>query len=435
MQNLRRTKTLAVAIPVAITSALWLASNFVEGGAPLSVEHALTQLTSLVALTLMTIALLITTRSRRIELLYDGLDKSYRLHARVGEVAFVLVIVHVLTLIKHFSDIHEPLRGLVVPFVDTWPKTLGTLGFWMFVVLALLTYVKQMPYQAWLASHTWMGVPFVLSSIHAGFAISDIQRFEPIRFWMLLLVILGTLAWIYRTFFYRTYGPRYDYVVERVVDRGGGMHDLILAPTTIRMNYEPGKFAFISVKDHPEIPSEHHPFSIASSPVKRELAFSFRVVGDYTKMLPKLRKGERVEIYGPFGQFTLHRLGYHRRLILVAGGIGVTPFLSMLAFELTNNDYRSMWLFYSVRTEKDAVYDDTIAKQVPLADSHIEYVKWISEQNGSITAKGILEKTGPIDDYAVLLCGPPPMMKALKRQFLALGLPRHRIIFEDFAFR
>jgi predicted ferric reductase len=323
----------------------------------------------------------------------------------------------------------------VVPFVDTWPKTVGVSAFWLFVFLGVLTFIKRLPYQAWLATHTWMGVPFILSSVHGAFAVSDIQRFEPLRFWMLLWVLLGTLCWIYRTFFYRTYGPRYDYVVDRVVDRGSSVYDLFLQPTTVRMNYEPGKFAFISAKDHPEIPAEHHPFSIASSPVKRELRFSFRAVGDYTRMLRKIRKGEQVEVYGPFGQFTLHRLGYHRQLILVAGGIGVTPFLSMLAFETTNDEDRRMWLFYAVRAANDAVYDETIAQQVAIAGAKIEYVKWVSEEQGTITAKGILEKAGALEDYAVLLCGPPAMMKALKLQFLALGLPRHRIIFEDFAFR
>jgi predicted ferric reductase len=280
-----------------------------------------------------------------------------------------------------------------------------------------------------------MGVPFILSSVHAVGAASDIESYEPIRSWMMLWMLLGTAAWIYRTFFYRTYGPRYDYAVDRVVDRSNGVYDLVLTPLTVRMNYEPGKFAFISAKDHPEIPREHHPFSISSSPVKRELRFSFRAVGDYTRQLRKIRKGERVDVYGPFGQFTLHRLGYHRTLILVAGGIGVTPFLSMLAFETTNDEDRRMWLFYSVRAEKDAVYDQTIQEQAASASSRIEYVKWVSEAQGTITAKGILEKTGELDDYAVLLCGPPMMMKALQEQFLALGLPRHRIIFEDFAFR
>jgi ferredoxin-NADP reductase len=78
---------------------------------------------------------------------------------------------------------------------------------------------------------------------------------------------------------------------------------------------------------------------------------------------------------------------------------------------------------------------ETIRQQVAAADSHIDYVKWVSETQGQITAKGILEKTGALEDYAVLLCGPPAMMRALEDQFLAMGLPRHRIIFEDFAFR
>ncbi len=425
-------KVSAVALPLVLTTLLWGLSKF-RGGynlSSLTFADAVSQITALYATLLMSIGLLITTRSRVIERIYGGLDRSYRLHLRLGEIALVLVVVHLLTLIPA----HQ-LRGLFIPFVDTWPKTFGVLAFWLFMVLGALAVWSKLSYQTWLAFHAWMGLPFVLASIHAFQAHSDIQAYEPLRTWMLLWVLLGCGSWAYRTFLYERTSVRYEYVADEIVQRGGGIWDLVLRPTNVRMNYEPGKFAFISVKDNPKIPSEHHPFSISSSPVHRELRFSFRACGDYTNLLPTIQKGNKVEIYGPFGDFTLHQLGMRRRLIWIGGGIGVTPFLSMLAFEATNNDFRKVWLFYCVKNNADAVYHDEIEKCINTADSYIDYVKWASDERGLLTVKAIIDLAGPIDDYAIMMCAPPMMMRALRTQLLEAGVPSNRIIFEDFHFR
>jgi predicted ferric reductase len=433
MHRVRLAKVLAVAVPLAVTTILWIASKFREESdwPALTAATGVSQLLSLYSIVLMAIGLGMTARSRTLEGVYGGLDKSYQLHARLGEVALSLMLVHLVALIPDSTQ----RLALFVPFVGAWWKTLATIAIWIFAFQAAMAYWKRLSYQSWLAIHKWMGVPFILASVHAVAASSDVRDFEPLRFWMLLWMLLGGVAWIYRTFFYAAVGPRHDYVVVGTQARGNATWDLMLRHTTVRMNYEPGKFAFVSVKDCPGLPAEHHPFSISSSPVQRELRFSFKEVGDYTKALPSVTRGTPVEVYGPFGQFTLHQLGDHRRLIWIAGGIGITPFLSMLAFESTNDDFRKVWLFYSVRHEAEAVYHEEIEGHITAADSYIDYVKWVSEERGLLTAEAVIEITGPIDEYAIMLCGPPAMAHALRQQFLRKGFRPDRIVFEDFSFR
>ncbi|MEO8134614.1 MAG: ferric reductase-like transmembrane domain-containing protein [Betaproteobacteria bacterium] len=426
-------KVLAVALPLVITTVLWgLSKTREETDWPgLTFATGSSQLLSLYSIVLMAIALLITVRSRVVEGIYGGLDKSYKLHARLGEIALTLMLIHLLALIP---DTRERL-ALFVPFVGAWWKTVATIAIYIFAAQAVMVYLKSLSYQTWLNVHKWMGVPFVLAGVHAIAAFSDIRDYEPLRTWMLLCIAIGTVAWTYRTFFYKAMGPRYDYVVAGIADHGNDMWDLSLRPTDVRMNFEPGKFAFISVKNVQGIAPEHHPFSISSSPVLRELRISFKVLGDYTKTLTAVPKGAAVEVYGPFGQFTLHQLGEHRRLLLIGGGIGVTPFLSMLAFEATNDDFRRLWLFYAVRREQDAVYHAEIENQIASADSYVDYVKWLSDERGKLTADEIIRITGPIDDYAIMICGPQAMALALRRQFIARGIRPNRIVYEDFAFR
>jgi predicted ferric reductase len=165
------------------------------------------------------------------------------------------------------------------------------------------------------------------------------------------------------------------------------------------------------------------------------LRFSFKAVGDYTRALPLLQRGTPVQVYGPFGHFTLHRLCRWRRMVWIGAGIGITPFLSMLAFEATNDDFRRIWLFHVVRRAQDAVYDGEIAQRIALADSWVDYVKWVSDERGPLTAHAVLASLGAFDDYAFMICGPPALARELKRQFEQRGVGSNRIVFEDFAFR
>jgi predicted ferric reductase len=426
-------KILAIALPLLVTTILWGMSKLADETAMLALSPALAiaQVGGLYAVVLMAIGLLITTRSTLIEGIYGGLDKSFRLHRRLGEIALALIVAHLVALIPETRK----LITLIVPFTASWWKTVGSIAVWLFTFVGVLAFWKRLPYQTWVSIHKWMGIPFLLAAVHAFAATSDILGYEPLRTWMLLWAVAGGVAWIYRTFIYGAAGPRFDYVVDDVTDRGNATWDLLLRPTTTRMNYEPGKFAFISVKNSPGLPDEQHPFSFSSSPVRRELRFSYKAVGDYTTALGRVAKGSQVEVYGPFGQFTLHQLGEFRRLVWIAGGIGITPFLSMLAFEATNDDFRKIWLFYAVKSEDEAVYDAEIQQQVSSADSYIDYVKWVSSERGTISADAIIETTGPIDDYAIMICGPTAMARTLKKQFVSRGFHPSRIMYEDFSFR
>lgn len=424
---------LAVGLPLVVTTGLWIMSKYSDPTVlgQLTATGTVAQLVGLYSVVLMAIGLLMTTRSSMVEAIYGGLDKSFRLHRRLGEVAITLAIVHLVALIPETRK----LVTLILPFTSSWWKTVGAFAIWGFIILGLLALWKRIPYQIWLSIHKWIGVPFLLTCVHGFFATSDILGYEPLRTWMLLWMALGSGAWIYRTFIYKAAGPRYDYVVAESTPRGNDTWDLLLRPTNVRMNYEPGKFAFISVKNSPGLPDEQHPFSISSSPVRRELRFSYKMLGDYTRALGSVQKGSQVEVYGPFGQFTLHQLGEFRRLVWIAGGIGITPFLSMLAFETTNDDFRKIFLFYAVKKDEDAVYDKEITEQISAADSYIDYVKWVSSERGTLSADAIIAETGPIDDYAIMVCGPPAMARALEKQFLAKGFRPDRIVYEDFAFR
>ncbi len=142
-----------------------------------------------------------------------------------------------------------------------------------------------------------------------------------------------------------------------------------------------------------------------------------------------------MEVYGPFGGFTPHRFARFRRLVCIGAGVGITPFLGMLAFELSNRDFRRIWLYYVVRDNADAVYDSEISQSYLNAESYVDYVLWATARQGRITAAAIAAEIAPLDNYAVMLCGQLNFVSDLARQFRALGIPSDRIITEEFEFR
>lgn len=107
----------------------------------------------------------------------------------------------------------------------------------------------------------------------------------------------------------------------------------------------------------------------------------------------------------------------------------------MLAFELSNRDFRRIWLYYVVRNNEDAVYDTEISQSYLNAESYVDYVLWATARQGRITAAAIAAEIAPLDDYAVMLCGQLSFVSELTRQFRELGIPSDRIITEEFEFR
>lgn len=395
--------------------------------------HGPSLLISAWTIALLALLLLANTRSRKIEPFFGGLDRAVRLHRQLGPITIGLVLVHVALYLPPELETGRSAAELLIPFYSTQ----GTEGFnafilWLVIVWTALAYVKRLRYERWLSLHGLFGPIFILTSAHALAAGPTINAYEPLRFWMWLLVLIGTGAWLYRVVLYRWIAPRFHYSVQQVEQTSDHTVDLVMRPKSRRMIYEPGTFVFINRPDRDS--RELHPFSISSSPAERDLRVSVRMVGDFTRDLLTLNPGDPIEVFGPFGGFTPHRYPDFRRVICVGSGIGITPFLGMLRFEAINNDFRRIWLYYIARDAEHAPYDAEIREVVPVADSYIDYELWETAERGRPSAEALLEATRPLEGIAVMLCGRPEFIREMARQFAEAGIPPERIIAEDFHF-
>ena len=383
----------------------------------------------------MAIAMIAVVRAHAFEPVFGGLDRAVRFHRIVGPAAIVLLVVHVIFLALDALSNGASIGNLFIPFWSQSARSIDILAFYLLLLLGVLAYDRRMSYERWLFVHRFLGPLFLAGTAHAAIEPGTIADFEPLRTWIVILILAGAGAWLYRVLLFDRLGPRYYYRLETVASRGSHIIELVMRPVDRRMMYEPGTFVFLRVPDLEGAEKELHPFSLTSSPVDRDLRLSIRMIGDFTRRLTSLDTGKQVEVYGPFGGFTPHRFARFRRLVLIGSGIGITPFLGMLSFEISNRDFRRIWLYYVVRNNEDAVYDSEINESYLNAESYIDYTLWTTASQGRITAAAIAAEIAPLDNYAVMLCGQLNFVSDLARQFRALGIPSERIITEEFEFR
>lgn len=390
----------------------------------------LSRVSALVGAALLSAVFLLSTRWRVLEQAFGGLDKVYRAHGITAAIAFTLLLEHVSFLIVHYLPNLRIVRGFILPGGNT-AYTMGIISIWGFAFLVFLTLYVNLPYHIWRNLHAYMGVPYAFGIMHMLLIPSDISRFPPLRIWMLGIAVAGFAAYLYKRFLYSIVGPQYAYSV-RSVTRIGDVLDIRLAPEAGKLVFIPGQFVFLTVKK-PGLEREEHPFSISSGPGEDGLRLLCKITGDYTLSLLALVPGDRVSVSGPYGMFG-RNLKEDRPVIMIAGGIGITPFLSMISACAGQARTHPIYLFHTVRKSEESVNHDEL-NLLAGNNGSVRYYRHVTSERGRLNARQVIETTGLQGGFRVLLCGPGQMMYDMSRQFAALGIRRRQIEFEDFNFR
>ncbi|MGR9012088.1 MAG: 2Fe-2S iron-sulfur cluster-binding protein [Gammaproteobacteria bacterium] len=152
----------------------------------------------------------------------------------------------------------------------------------------------------------------------------------------------------------------------------------------------------------------------------------------------QINEGDAIETRAPQGKFYLDMDSTHP-VVLIAGGIGITPLLTMLKTVAEHNDQREVHLFYSVRQGSQIVMKDYLtglAENRPQFHLHLCYSRPAPEDNdshhsGRITLE-LLRSTLPSSNYHFYLCGAQAMMQDLSRDLKAWAVPEQDIHFESF---
>lgn len=411
------------------------------------------KLAGLVGLVMYALNLIYATRLRFLENWFGGLNRVYIAHHLLGGLALILLCLHPLFLALRYgtNSIYEaaifllphglsPAKAFFNPdasahvgVLQQWAILFGMIAFWGMVVLLIITFFIKLPYRVWLFTHKFLGVAFFFAGLHVLFISSDTADSAPLKYYLLSIAALGILAFIYRTLLGRILIRRYQYYVDEVKVVGGNVTQLTMRPVKQRMTYKPGQFIFIRFlfSGADKVTHEWHPFSISSTPTNDRLQISVKALGDYTSALTGLKQGAIAEVEGAYGKFSFTN---YRNLnqIWVAGGIGITPFLSM-AQSLPDKDFK-IDLYYSVKTATEAVDWQKLASIAQVKNGNFRLIPYVKDQMPDFLNATYIEKmSGGLGNKEVFICGPPPMMKALRQQFRDKGVMSSMIHTEEFA--
>jgi predicted ferric reductase len=204
------------------------------------------------------------------------------------------------------------------------------------------------------------------------------------------------------------------------------------------LDYIPGQFAFITPVSE-DLPREEHPFTISSTPSRpHTLQFVIRTLGDWTSKIDRLKAGDPVFIDGPYGLFSHMALPGNDPILMIAGGIGITPMLSMLRYMADTNDQRQILLIWSNQTQEHIVLPEEF-KDLERRLQHLEIVYVISRGTRGGDEKGRLDQTklerllkGCSRKSNVFVCGPLGMMKEMRRGLKKIGFSSTRVYKEAF---
>ena len=184
---------------------------------------------------------------------------------------------------------------------------------------------------------------------------------------------------------------------------------------------------FIEAKDG----WHRHPFTLSSAPSEGRVRITVKALGDYTSRLEEIvQVGMPAVIGPPHGHFDRHR-GTARQ-VWIAGGIGITPFLSWLRALDGDLDQR-VDLFYSV--DHPSPFGDEIleiAHDHPMLCVHLVD----TSVSGYLTAADVLAVVDePPESLSVFMCGPELMLEVFRDSLRSAGVPARHIYREYFDWR
>lgn len=418
----------AIIALVILNVLVWLVFPPLDDGRPNFVRQYVGEVIGSANIILMACSLFLSTRPKWAEPFFGGLDKMYVTHRRTSTTAFLLIFVHVLT----------------VPITTTNLRLgnyLAMIAFAGIVSIVLITLAPRIPflsvlsggtYEGWKNLKRFIGIFFIIAFIHALTIPSPLHALVAIS-WVQIFFVIGAVSYLYTELFGRFFKKYLPYIVEAVKHPNASTTEVTLqAKKNPIKKHRAGQFLFVRFSGDRSL-NESHPFTISSAPSENVLRLTIKASGDFTRYLFRnLHPGTDAVIEGAYGMFDYKTGG--QKQIWIAGGIGLTPFLSFIR-DMDGNLDHEVALYYTVRHPEEALFLDEMeaaSKENPRLKTHVRF----SATDGSLTIEEILEDAGgDVREHDIYMCGPLPMVQAFTGKFQEMGVSNEQIHFEEFNFR
>jgi predicted ferric reductase len=422
-----------VIAPVVL--ATWLVDS--EGG----FLEAAGKSAALAGFTILALQVILSARLKWVSRPF-GLDIVLRFHRNMALLAGLLLVAHPLLLAAggHGSDLT---LSLDVP----WYILVGKVALALLLLnLAMSAFRRRLnlSFERWRRSHGVLGVLLLAGPfVHGWYAGSDLEHPTLQALWVaLMVVVLAVLAE------HRLIGParrrRRRWRVANVVPEVDDVWTLEFEPPeglTVP-DHLPGQFHFITLHRGRGLPEEEHHFTISSAPTQAgRTASTIKAVGDFTRTIGDTREGDEASIQGAFGRFSYRLHPDEHDLVFIAGGIGITPLMSMLRSMRDGAEDHRVLLLYGNRQESAIIFREELAAIEAGEHPRLEVVHMLSHADEDWTGeKGYIDREKierlvgtDLSGKTFYVCGPPAMNEAAISSLKALGVEDRMIRTEIFS--
>ncbi|HEX9061544.1 MAG TPA: ferredoxin reductase family protein [Clostridia bacterium] len=403
-----------------------------------------------IAFTWLTAEFILSARPKFIEVFF-GLDKIYRFHSLTAVLSVVLVIMH--------KTIEENVIG------EMFTSRFGNLALIIFAGITLLAFLlmtdslairskafkkikkyaektKIAKYEFQVLIHNLTIAGLVLMFIHVLFT-SSAKYYPVVKAIYVLYFLLAAGFYIYHKVIKRIFINSRRYTVSEVLKESNNMWTLRLIPKSGKIpSYSPGQFMFLRILEKGRL-GEEHPFSISSSPENKEyISVTIKELGDYTSAIKNIKPSTDAVLDGPYGRFSYVFHKDEEELVLISGGVGITPVMSMLRHIYDTDRNRNVILLWGVNNPDEIIFNDELEKMkremgsLSVAPVVFKDDSWNGEK-GIIDRErieSVLKNLGADPGKkGYYVCGPAIMMKTVIRGLKTMGIKRARIHYERFS--
>lgn len=376
------------------------------------------------------LSLILSGRYSWYDKLFGGLDKMYIAHRFLGTFSLVLLFIHpvslsILRLDDGFSE------GISLWFkVSDFGVWLGSIALYLMIAIVLWSIFGRSKYETFVKVHRMLGVVFILGAVHAFMAGSILASNDFMFWYMWVLTAAGAVTFVVYSLFGDILHRPLPYTLKNVIEHGDNIIELELKPGRRIINFAPGQFVYIAfdeLEDH-----GYHPFSISSSKNSSTLKLGIREAGDFTKQLSTLKPGSSAKIKGSYGGFILRR-DRSKKQLWIAGGIGVTPFLSGAASLKRSSRMLGGDIEMIYASEDEKPYGLAQLQKIEEVNDLFNVTLFDKSTFGYVSFDGLKTQIDDLHEREIYICGPPPMLEALIEEAEKGGF-LHRLHYEEFSY-
>jgi len=202
------------------------------------------------------------------------------------------------------------------------------------------------------------------------------------------------------------------------------------------IDFTPGQYCLVSIAGSSKHEGTEKPFTYASSPTADYVELTVKKIGEFTKALHELEVGDSLILDGPRGKSLNFDETIEEDVVFLAGGSGITPFMSAIRYAIRRNLENKMTLIFSNRTEEDIIYIeelDEVNRREGFRIVNTLTDSWPQDWKGETgyIDRAMLEKyVNEACKKIWYICGPPPMIDSMEKLLAEENVPGEKIRYE-----